>query len=477
MSGAPVDGAAALAGLADGSVTSAALTARCLARIATRNGELRAFLHVDEAGARAQAAASDARRAAGRARGPLDGVPVALKDNLVTRDLPTTCASRILAGYRSPVDATVVTRLRDAGAVILGKTNLDEFAMGSSTEHSAFGAAAHPRDPGRVPGGSSGGSCVAVADGMAVLALGSDTGGSVRLPAAWCGVVGLKPTWGRVSRSGLVAFASSLDQIGPVAADVAGAARLYEAIAGADPADATCRAAPPDPVGDLARADVRGLRVGVVPELLGEGVAEDVRARVEEAAATFERLGAARVEAHLPHARYGIAAYYVLASAEASSNLARYDGVRYGHRAAAPRDLDDLYTRTRDEGFGAEVKRRILMGTFCLSSGYHDRFHGRAAKARAHLARDYREAFAHADVLLSPVAPTGPFARGARTEDPLAMYLTDAMTIPASLAGIPAISVPCGTDREGFPVGLQIQAPAWREDLLLRAAAALEAAR
>ncbi len=466
-----------LADLAGGALTSTALTERCLARIAARNGELRAFLHVDEAGARAQAAASDARRAAGRALGPLDGVPIALKDNLVTRDLPTTCASRILAGYRSPVDATVVGRLRAAGAVILGKTNLDEFAMGSSNEHSAFGAAAHPRDPARVPGGSSGGSCVAVADGMAVLALGSDTGGSVRLPAAWCGVVGLKPTWGRVSRSGLVAFASSLDQIGPVAADVAGVARLYETIAGGDPADATCRATPVEPIGDLAATDVRGLRVGVVPELLGEGVAEDVRARVEEAAAVFERLGAARVEARLPHARYGIAAYYVLASAEASSNLARYDGVRYGHRAAAPRDLDDLYTRTRDEGFGAEVKRRILMGTFCLSSGYHDRFYGRASKARAHLARDYRDAFAHADLLLSPVAPTGPFARGARTDDPLAMYLTDAMTIPASLAGIPAISVPCGTDREGFPVGLQIQAPAWREDLLLRAAAAFEAAR
>ena len=473
----PLELSRLVAGMADGSLTAERLLSTCLDRIEARNGELRAFLHVDADGARAAARASDERRARGAALGPLDGVPVALKDNLVTRGMPTTCASRILAGYRSPVDATAVTRLRAAGAVLLGKTNLDEFAMGSSNEYSAFGAAVHPRDPARVPGGSSGGSCVAVADGMAPLALGSDTGGSVRLPASWCGVVGMKPTWGRVSRSGLVAFASSLDQIGPVAATVAGAAALYDAIAGPDPADATSHPALPPGARAALEGDVAGLRVGLVPELLGEGVDADVRARVEEAAARFETLGAQLVEAHLPHARFAVAAYYVIASAEASSNLARYDGVRYGHRTTAPRDLEDLYARTRSEGFGDEVKRRILMGTFALSAGYHDRFHARATKARGWIARDYDEAFAVADVLLSPVAPTPPFLRGERADDPLAMYLTDAMTIPANLAGIPALSVPCGTDRDGMPVGLQIQAPAYREDLLFRVAAAFERAR
>jgi aspartyl-tRNA(Asn)/glutamyl-tRNA(Gln) amidotransferase subunit A len=463
--------------LVRGELTATELVEDCLAAIRERDGALRAFLHVDEDGARAAAAESDARRARGASLGPLDGIPVAIKDNVVVRGLPTTCGSRILDGYRSPVDATAVARLRAAGAVILGKTNLDEFGMGSSTEHSAFGPTRHPLDPARVPGGSSGGSCVAVADGMAPLALGTDTGGSVRLPASWCGVVGVKPSWGRVSRSGLVAYASSLDQIGAIASTTAGCALLLDAIAGHDPLDATSHPSPPERWDGAPEGGARGLTVALVPELLGEGVDGEVRALVEDAARAFGRIGARVVEAHLPHARYAIAAYYVVASAEASSNLARFDGVRYGRRAAGPRDLDDLYTRSRSEGFGAEVKRRILMGTFALAAGYHDRYYGRAAKARALLARDFRDAFASADVLLSPVAPGPAFRLGERLDDPLAMYLTDAMTVPASLAGIPALSVPCGATAAGLPVGVQLQAPFLREATLLRAAAAFERAR
>jgi aspartyl-tRNA(Asn)/glutamyl-tRNA(Gln) amidotransferase subunit A len=466
------------ASLASGEQRATDLLDSCLARIRERNDPLHAFLLVDEDGARAAAASSDTRRSRGESRGPLDGIPFALKDNLAARGLRTTCASRLLEGYRSPYDATVVQRLRDAGAVLVGKTNLDEFAMGSSTEHSAFGATRHPRDPARVPGGSSGGSCVAVADGMVPLALGSDTGGSVRLPASWCGVVGMKPSWGRVSRSGLVAFASSLDQVGPIASTVRGAALLFEVIAGGDPRDATSR---PETVPPCAEAtdetDLEGLRVGVVAELLGSGVEDAIRSRVEEAAAVFERLGARIVEAHLPHARWAIAAYYVISSAEAASNLARFDGVRYGRRAADPRDLDDLYVRSRSEGLGPEARRRILLGTFALSAGYHDRYYDRAAKARALIAQDFADAFARADVLLSPVAPFGPFRLGERVDDPLAMYLTDAMTVPASLAGIPAISVPAGESDDGMPVGLQIQAPHFAERTLFRAAGAFERAR
>ena len=463
-------------GLAAGELTSSALLEDCLSRARERNPLLRAFLAIDEDGARAQAAAADERAARGARRGPLDGVPVALKDNIACRGLPTTCGSRILQDYRSPYDATVVARLRSAGCVLLGKTNLDEFAMGSSTEHSAFGPTRHPIDPSRAPGGSSGGSCVAVADGMAPLALGSDTGGSVRLPASWCGVAGMKPSWGRVSRLGLVAFASSLDQIGPVARSVAGCAWLLEAVAGHDPGDATSRREPAG--GYFAALDrgVDGLRVGVVPDLLGEGVDPVIRERTEAAATALEKLGARIVAPRLPHVRYAIAAYYVVSGAEASSNLARFDGARYGRRAAAPRDLDDLYSRSRSEGFGDEVKRRILVGTFALAAGYHDQYYARATKARALIARDFRDAFAQADVLLSPVAPGPPFRLGERVDDPLAMYLTDAMTIPANLAGIPAISVPFGTTQGGLPVGVQLQAPFLGEATLLRAAAALERA-
>jgi aspartyl-tRNA(Asn)/glutamyl-tRNA(Gln) amidotransferase subunit A len=466
------------AALDAGEVTAAALVEDCLARIDERNGRLRAFLHVDAAGTRAAAGESDARRRAGRALGPLDGIPYALKDNIVARGMPATCGSRILERFVPPYDAAVVERLRAAGAVLVGKTNLDEFAMGSSTEHSAFGPARNPWDEERVPGGSSGGSCVAVACGMAPLAFGSDTGGSVRLPASWCGVVGVKPTYGRVSRWGLVAFGSSLDQIGPVARDVASAAAALRAIAGADPRDATSHDEPvPDWSSAVARGrdGLKGIRVGVLRELLGEGVDAAMRERVDAAVAMLGETGAEIVDVALPHARWGVAAYYLVASAEASSNLARFDGARYGRRADGVVDLEEMYTRSRSEGFGEEVKRRIMLGTFALSAGYYDAYYGRAMRARSLVQQDYRQAFEIADVLVSPVAPTPPFRLGERLDDPIAMYLTDAMTIPANLAGVPAISIPAGTAR-GLPVGLQIQAPWLREDLLFRVAAAHETA-
>jgi len=464
--------------LARGRLTAVALLEDCLDRIRALDGTLNAMLHVDEDGARAAAAASDRRLGADAPLSPLDGIPVILKDNIAAAGLPLTCGSRILDGYVPPADATVTARLRAAGAVLLGKANLDEFGMGSSNEHSAFGAVRNPHDPDRVPGGSSGGSCAAVAAGYAPLAFGSDTGGSVRLPASWCGVVGFKPTYGRVSRSGLVAFASSLDQIGPVARTVEGAALAVAAVRGHDPAEATSR---PDPVdGDSAsRArgskPVRGMRIGVIRAFLGEGVDADVAARAEEAIAALARAGAIVHDVDLPHARYAIAAYYVIASAEASSNLARFDGVRYGRRAADPATLDELYVRTRTEGFGMEVRRRILLGTFALSAGYAARYYGRASRVRDRIRRDFDAAFAGADVLVSPVGPTPAFRLGERTDDPLAMYLTDAMTIPASLAGLPAASVPMGV-AGGLPVGLQILAPAARDARVLRVAAALEGA-
>jgi len=463
------------AALAAGEITSAEIVDDCLERIGERDGEIGAFVHVDADGARAAARASDERRAAGHALGPLDGIPCAIKDNIAVRGLPLTCASRILEGFVSPYDAAVVERLRAAGVVILGKTNLDEFAMGSSSEHSRFGPVRNPLDPARVPGGSSGGSCAAVAAGMTPLALGSDTGGSVRLPASFCGVVGLKPSYGRISRYGLVAFASSLDQVGPVARTVGGAAMVLAAVAGPDPRDATSSPAPV-PDGGAPAGDLRGMRVGVLRETLGEGMDTAVRRRVEAAVETLRTLGADVVDAALPHARYGVAAYYVMASAEASSNLARYDGARYGRRADTVTDLESLYTTSRSEGFGDEVKRRILLGTFALSAGYHDAYYGRAMRARALIRRDHDEVFRAADVLVSPVAPTPAFRLGERTDDPLAMYLTDSLTIPASLAGIPAISVPCGATDEGLPVGLQLQAPFLEEARLLRVAAAFEAA-
>jgi aspartyl-tRNA(Asn)/glutamyl-tRNA(Gln) amidotransferase subunit A len=442
-----------------------------LARIDRSDGEIHAFLYVDADGALAAARAIDDRVARGEDPGPLAGVPVALKDNLCTRGIPTTAASRILEGWRPPYTATAVQRLLDRGAISLGKTNLDEFAMGSSTENSAFGPTRNPHDPSRVPGGSSGGSAAAVAAGFAAGALGSDTGGSIRQPAALCGVVGVKPTYGAVSRYGLVAFASSLDQIGPFATTVADAAVLLEAIAAPDPLDSTSW---PEPLAPLdVRADVTGLRVGVVRELSGEGIAPDVAARVAQAIDGLVAAGAKVDDVSVPAARYALSAYYIIAPAEASSNLARYDGVRYGLRV--PRDdITAMYGATRAQGFGAEVKRRIMLGTYALSAGYYDAYYGQAQRARTLLIRDLAAAYEHFDVLLTPTAPTTAFEFGAKTSDPISMYLSDVCTIPTNLAGHPAISVPFGTGADGLPVGMQVLAPALAEAVMFRVAAVLE---
>jgi len=442
-----------------------------LARVAESDGEIHAFLHVDVDGALRAAGRVDDCVARGEDPGPLAGVPIALKDNLCTRGLPTTCASRILEGWLPPYTATAVQRVVERGAIPLGKTNLDEFAMGSSTENSAYGPTRNPRDLHRVPGGSSGGSAAAVAAGFAPLALGSDTGGSIRQPAALCGVVGVKPTYGAVSRYGLIAFASSLDQIGPFATTVADAALLLEAIAGPDPLDSTSwpEALPPIDV----RADVAGLRVGLVRELSGEGIAPDVAARVAAAADALGAAGAKVDEVSVPGARYALSAYYLIAPAEASSNLARYDGVRYGLRVARD-DISETYGATREQGFGAEVKRRIMLGTYALSAGYYDAYYGQAQRARTLLIRDFAAAYEQFDVLLSPTAPTTAFELGAKTADPLAMYLSDVCTIPTNLAGHPAISVPFGVGVDGLPIGVQVLAPALGEAVMFRVAAALE---
>ncbi|MEA2900387.1 MAG: aspartyl-tRNA(Asn)/glutamyl-tRNA(Gln) amidotransferase subunit [Actinomycetota bacterium] len=448
-----------------------------LEAIAAREPELHAFNLVLHAEARGAADEIDRRVAAGEDPGPLAGVPVALKDNLATRGIPTTCGSRILDGWRPPYDATVVSRLREAGAIVVGKTNMDEFAMGSSTENSAFGPTRNPHDPSRVPGGSSGGSAAAVAAGFAPLALGSDTGGSIRQPAALCGVVGMKPTYGVVSRYGLVAFASSLDQIGPFAATVADAAALLEAIGGHDPLDSTSIAGPAPRVSGVLGDGVEGLRVGVVRELTG-GLDPDVAARMNEAAAALAGAGAKVDDASVPSVGLGLSAYYLIATAEASSNLARYDGVRYGLRVdpgpESTGDVTAMYGATRAAGFGPEVKRRIMLGTYALSAGYYDAYYGQAQRVRTLLIRDFEAAYAQFDLLLSATSPTTAFALGAKSDDPLAMYLSDVCTIPSNLAGHPAVSVPFGTGDNGMPVGIQLYAPALGEPVLFRAAAALE---
>ncbi len=442
-----------------------------LARIAESDGEIHAFLHVDVDGALLAARRVDDSIARGEDPGPLAGVPIALKDNLCTRGLPTTCASRILEGWLPPYTATAVQRVVERGAIPLGKTNLDEFAMGSSTENSAYGPTRNPRDLRRVPGGSSGGSAAADAAGYAPQALESDTGGPIRQPAALCGVVGVKPTYGAVSRYGLIAFASSLDQIGPFATTVADAALLLEAIAGPDPLDSTSWPEPLAPID--VRADVAGLRVGLVRELSGEGIAPDVAARVAAAADALGAAGAKVDEVSVPGARYALSAYYLIAPAEASSNLARYDGVRYGLRVARD-DISETYGATREQGFGAEVKRRIMLGTYALSAGYYDAYYGQAQRARTLLIRDFAAAYEQFDVLLSPTAPTTAFELGAKTADPLAMYLSDVCTIPTNLAGHPAISVPFGVGVDGLPIGVQVLAPALGEAVMFRVAAALE---
>ena len=444
-----------------------------LAVIDEREGDIHAFNHVMASEARATADAVDAAVARGEDPGPLAGVPVALKDNLCTNGVPTTCSSRILEGWLPPYDATVVSTLAASGAIAIGKTNLDEFAMGSSTENSAFGVTRNPHNLERVSGGSSGGSAAAVAAGFAPLSLGSDTGGSIRQPAALCGVVGIKPTYGLVSRYGLIAFASSLDQIGPFATNVADAAALLGVIAGHDGRDSTSF---DQPVADFTAPltqGVDGLRVGIVKEMMGEGIAPDVLARVHKAAEVLERNGAKVSEATVPAVQYGLSAYYLIAPAEASSNLARFDGVRYGLRKEG-NDVFDMYNKTREAGFGDEVKRRIMLGTYALSAGYYDAYYGKAQRVRTLITRDFNTAYEQFDVLLSPTSPTTAFKIGDKTADPLSMYLNDVCTIPTNLAGHPAMSVPFGVGDDGMPVGVQILGPALGEVAMLRAAAVLE---
>jgi aspartyl-tRNA(Asn)/glutamyl-tRNA(Gln) amidotransferase subunit A len=467
-------------GLAAGDFTSEALTQAHLDRIERLNPVLNAYLQVDTEGALATARAVDVARAAGESLPRLAGVPVAVKDIACTVGIPTTAGSRMLEGWVPPYDATIVTRLKEARMPILGKTNMDEFAMGSSTEHSAYGPTRNPWDLERIPGGSGGGSSAAVAAYLAPLAIGSDTGGSIRQPAAVTGTVGTKPTYGGVSRYGVIALASSLDQIGPCARTVTDAALLHEVVAGHDPMDSTSIDAPVPPVLEAsATRDLTGLRVGVVREISGEGFQAGVLARFEEAVEELKALGAEVVEVSCPHFRYAMAAYYLILPSEASSNLARYDAMRYGLRVG-PDGVDSpsaeqVMGASRDAGFGDEVKRRIILGTYALSSGYYDAYYGQAQKVRTLIARDFEAAFSQADVLVSPTAPTTAFRIGDQTEDPMAMYLNDIATIPANLAGVPGLSLPVGVaDEDGLPVGLQVLAPATEDQRLYAVAAALE---
>jgi aspartyl-tRNA(Asn)/glutamyl-tRNA(Gln) amidotransferase subunit A len=470
---------AAAAALGRGELTSGELCEALIARRQRVDGVIRAFLHTDDAAVRGAAAAADQRRRAGRPLSRFDGIPLALKDNLSVEGQPCTCASRILSGYTAVYDATVVARLRAAGIIPAGRTNMDEFAMGSSTENSGIQRTANPWNPAHVPGGSSGGSAAAVAAREAVAALGSDTGGSIRQPAGFCGVVGLKPTYGRVSRYGLVAYASSLDQIGPITRDVRDAAILLDLIAGPDERDATSQPeAPPPYEASLAQATAKGLRVGLPVEYFEvDGLSAEVRQTVEAAAARLQEQGATVVPVALPRTRYAIASYYIIATAEASANLARFDGIRYGFRdvQAEADGLQELYRRSRAGGFGAEVKRRIILGTYVLSSGYYDAYYRRAQQVRTVIRADFVRAFASCDVLLAPVAPTPAFRAG-QMSSPLEMYLSDIYTISANLAGIPGISVPCGLSAAGLPIGVQILGPAMGEVTLLQTAALLEQA-
>ena len=448
-------------------ISSVELTRQFLGRIARLNGELNAFITVDEERSLAEARRADERRARGE-KGPLLGIPVGFKDIYCTSGQRTTCGSRMLANFDSPYDAHVVERFAQAGAVSLGKTNMDEFAMGSSNESSHFGPVKNPWDRKRVPGGSSGGSAAAVAARMAPGALGTDTGGSTRQPAAFSGVCGLRPTYGLVSRYGLVAFASSLDQAGPIARTAADLAVLLEGMAGFDERDSTSLQREKQKYS--LQIDLKGMRIGLPGEYFADGLEAGVRAAVEAAVAWFKAQGATLVEVELPHTRVGIAAYYVIAPAEASSNLSRFDGVRYGHRAKQYNDLVDMYCRTRAEGFGAEVKRRILVGTYVLSHGYYDAYYLHAQKIRRLIAQDFARAFEKCDLILGPTAPTTAYELGAKTEDPVQMYLGDIFTIPAPLAGLPALSIPCGFDARGLPVGLQLTGPHFSEARLLAAA-------
>ncbi|QBX54277.1 Asp-tRNA(Asn)/Glu-tRNA(Gln) amidotransferase subunit GatA [Nocardioides seonyuensis] len=475
--------AAAIAeALAAGDTTSVEVTRAHLDRIAEVDGPVHAFLHVDAEGALAQAAESDARRKAGEARGPLDGVPVAVKDVLATRGLPTTCGSKILEGWVPPYDATVVRRLKEAGLPILGKTNMDEFAMGSSTEHSAYGPTRNPWDLDRIPGGSGGGSAAAVAAYEAPLAIGTDTGGSIRQPGAVTGTVGVKPTYGGISRYGLVALANSLDQAGPVTRTVLDAAMLHDVIGGHDPLDSTSIDQDWPSFTDAARAgaagDMSGLKVGVITEMAGEGWQAGVMARFQESLDLLVKAGAEVVQVSCPSFVHALAAYYLILPAEASSNLAKFDAMRYGLRVVPDGDpsAEEVMRATRDAGFGDEVKRRIILGTYALSSGYYDAYYGQAQKVRTLISRDFAAAFDQVDVLVSPTAPTTAFRLGEKLDDPLAMYLNDLATIPANLAGVPGISVPNGlAEEDDLPSGFQVLAPALADDRVYRVGAALEA--
>ena len=454
------------AALAARRVSAVELTQAFLERIARLNGVLNAFIAVDEDQSLARARQADERRARGEG-GPLTGIPIAHKDIFCTRALPTTCGSRMLERYTSPYDAHVVEQLEAAGTVMLGKCNMDEFAMGSSNEHSFFGPVRNPWNPRLVPGGSSGGSAAAVAARMAPAATGTDTGGSIRQPAAFTGICGLKPTYGTVSRYGIVAFASSLDQAGPMAKSAADLALLMDAMAGFDPRDSTSVDRPKEDYARFLQQDLRGLRMGLPREYFGDGIAPGVRKAVEEAVRWYESQGAVRVEVSLPNAKLGVPVYYVIAPAEASSNLSRFDGVRYGHRASGYSDLADMYARTRAEGFGAEVKQRILVGTYVLSHGYYDAYYLQAQKVRRLIAQDFATAFQACDFIVGPTAPSTAFAIGEKTDDPVQMYLNDIFTIPAPLAGLPALSVPCGQDEAGLPVGLQLMGSHFSEARLL----------
>jgi aspartyl-tRNA(Asn)/glutamyl-tRNA(Gln) amidotransferase subunit A len=431
------------------------------------NDELNSFIsiHRAEASQAADELAEDSR---------LGGLPIAVKDNICTRGLPTTCGSRILGNYRAHYDATAVVRLKKAGAVLVGKTNMDEFAMGSSNESSAFGAARNPWDTDRVPGGSSGGSAVAVASGVVRAALGSETGGSVRQPASFCGIVGLKATYGRISRYGLVAFASSLDSIGIFGRTTKDVADVLGVVAGRDPLDSTSADVPVPDYSSLLRDDIAGKVIGVPHELFGQGLSDEVRQSVESSIDRYRDMGANVVDVQLPHAKYGIAVYYIIATAEASSNLARFDGVRYGFRAEDVHELRKMYFRTREEGFGPEVKRRIMLGTYVLSSGYYEAYYAKAQKVRALIKRDYQEAFTKCDAIITPTSPSVAFRIGERADDPLAMYLSDVYTVSANLAGIPGINIPCGLSSDGLPIGLQLVGNFWSEERLLNMAHAFE---
>ena len=457
-------------------VSAVEATQACLARITQVDPKLKAFLHLDGEGALAAAAASDARRAQKAPLGPLDGVPVAVKDIFLTEGLPTTCGSRILEGFIAPYDATVVRRLKEAGLPLLGKLNQDEFAMGSSTEGSAFFPTHNPWDLSRTPGGSSGGSSAAVASREVFGAFGTDTGGSIRQPAALTNTVGLKPTYGRVSRYGVIAFASSLDQVGPITRTVADAAALLQVVAGHDPRDSTSSTEPLPRFADALEGGVAGMTLGLPREYFVEGMDPEVEAAVREAAGALERLGAKVVEVSLPHTRYALATYYLIAPAEASSNLARYDGVRFGLRAPGPLGLKELYSQSRSTGFGDEVKRRIMLGTYALSAGYYDAYYLKAQKVRTLIRDDFRQAFERVDAILSPTSPVPAFKLGEKLDDPLAMYLMDVFTLPCNLAGLPGLSVPCGFTREGLPIGLQILGRAFDEARLLRIGHTFESA-